>query len=174
LALLDGDWKDALQLPVGDDFSGGSERGYSIAVAAFIKHRDWQLGLHDPFLVLTPPQAAKQLRMVDKNPAQHVPQRIVFESILQGAHHHEFLASEGWWANDDGRGLTTTYSHEVLRGEERTGDTGAWAISIIDTGMPAEKQQQFRADIKANSKPWDSEIEFTMPGELKSSIATTS
>jgi hypothetical protein len=33
--------------------------------------------------------------------------------------------------------------------------------------MPAEKQQQFRADIKANSKPWESEIEFTMPGELK-------
>jgi hypothetical protein len=33
--------------------------------------------------------------------------------------------------------------------------------------MPAEKQQQFRADIKVNSKLWDSEIEFTMPGELK-------
>ena len=77
------------------------------------------------------------------------------------------VASEGWWANADGRGLTTTYSHEVIRGVERTGNTGAWAVSIIATGMPAEKQQQFRADIKANSKPWESEIEFTMPGELK-------
>jgi hypothetical protein len=45
--------------------------------------------------------------------------------------------------------------------------TGAWTVSIIATGMPAEKQQQFRADIKANSKPWESEIEFAMPGELK-------
>jgi hypothetical protein len=105
--------------------------------------------------------------MVDKNPAQLVPQRIVFESTAQGALPHDFLASEGWWANADGRGLTTTYSHEVLRGEERTGDTGAWAVSIAATGMPAEKQQQFRADIKANSKPWESEIEFTMPDELK-------
>jgi hypothetical protein len=119
-------------------------------------------------MVLTPGQAAEQLRMVDKNPAQLVPQRIVFESILQGAHHHDFLASEGWWANADGRGLiTTTYSHEVLRGEERTGDTGAWAVSIIATGMPAKKQLQFRANIKANRKPWDSKVEFTMPGELK-------
>jgi hypothetical protein len=86
---------------------------------------------------------------------------------LQGAPHHQFLASEGWWANADGRGLTTTYSHEIPSGEERTGDTGAWAVSIIATGMPAEKQQQFRADIRVNNKPWDSEIEFTMPGELK-------
>ena len=116
---------------------------------------------------LTPGQAANQLRMVDKNPAQHVPQSIVFESTLQGALPHQLVASEGWWANADGRGLTTTYSHEVLRGEGRTGDTGAWAVSIVATGMPAEKQQQFRADIKANSKPWESEIEFTMPGKLK-------
>jgi hypothetical protein len=88
----------------------------------FIQYRDWQLGLHDPCLVLTPPQAAKQLRMVDKNPAQHAPQRIVFESSVPGAPPpYRFLASEGWWANADGRGLTTTYaSHEVLRGEERT------------------------------------------------------
>jgi hypothetical protein len=33
--------------------------------------------------------------------------------------------------------------------------------------MLAEKQQQFRADIKANSKPWESKVELTMPGELK-------
>jgi hypothetical protein len=33
--------------------------------------------------------------------------------------------------------------------------------------MPAEKQQQFRAGIKANRKPWNSKVELTMPGELK-------
>jgi hypothetical protein len=60
-----------------------------------------------------------------------------------------------------------TYSHEVQRGEERTGDTGAWAVSIIATGMPAKKQLQFRAAIKATRKPWDSKVEFTMPGEVK-------
>jgi hypothetical protein len=98
---------------------------------------------------------------------QLVPQCIVFESIFPGPPHHEFLAIEGWWANADGRGLTTTYSYEVLRREERTGDTGAWAVSIIATGMPAKKQVQFRAGIKANRKPWDSKVEFTMPGELK-------
>ena len=54
---------------------------------------------------------------------------------------------------------------------ERTGSTGAWAVSIIATGMPAEKQLQFREHIRANcncKKPWDPlEIEFTsqMPGE---------
>jgi hypothetical protein len=75
------------------------------------------------------------------------------------------VASEGWWANADGFGLTTTYSHEVIRGGERTGGTGAWVVSIIATGMPAEKQLQFRAAIKANRRrrPWDLEIEFTMP-----------
>jgi hypothetical protein len=104
-------------------------------------------------MVLHPGQAANQLRMVDKNPAQHVPQRIVFESTLQGAPPYQLLASEGWWANADGRGLTTTYSHEVIRGVERTGSTGAWAVSIIATGMPAEKQVQFRAAIRANRKP---------------------
>jgi hypothetical protein len=52
-------------------------------------------------------------------------------------------------------------------GEERTGDTGAWAVSIVATGMPAEKQEQFRADIKATRKPWDSKVELTMPGEVK-------
>jgi hypothetical protein len=107
--------------------------------------------------------------MVDKNPAQLVPQRIVFESALQlqGALPYQLFANEGWWANADGRGLTTTYSHEVLRGEERTGDTGAWAVSIVATGMPAEKQEQFRADIRVNSKPWDSKVELTIPGEVK-------
>jgi hypothetical protein len=139
MALLDGDWNYTLRLPVGGDFSKGSETGYSIAVAAFNKHRDWEFQPHDPCMVLTPGQAAKQLRMVDKDPAQLVPQRIVFESTLQlqGALPHQLVASEGWWANADGRGLTTTYLHEVLRGEERTGDTGAWAVSIIATGMPA-------------------------------------
>jgi hypothetical protein len=43
MGLLDGDWKDALRLPVGGDFSKGSETGYSIAAAAFCKHRDWVL-----------------------------------------------------------------------------------------------------------------------------------
>ena len=86
---------------------------------------------------------------------------------MQGALPHQLVASEGWWANADGRGLTTTYSHEVLRGEERTGDTGAWAVSIVATGMPAEKQEQFRADIRVNIKPWDSKVELTMPGEVK-------
>jgi hypothetical protein len=33
--------------------------------------------------------------------------------------------------------------------------------------MPAKKQLQFRADIKANRKPWYSKVEFTMPGALK-------
>jgi hypothetical protein len=33
--------------------------------------------------------------------------------------------------------------------------------------MSAKKQLQFRADIKANRKPWDSKVEFAMPGELK-------
>jgi hypothetical protein len=28
--------------------------------------------------------------------------------------------------------------------------------------MPAKKQLQFRADIKANRKPWDSKVELTM------------
>jgi hypothetical protein len=38
---------------------------------------------------------------------------------------------------------------------ERTGSTGAWAVSIIATGMPAEKQLQFREHIRVNRKPWD-------------------
>jgi hypothetical protein len=41
MALLDGNWKDALLLPVGGYFSVGSDTGYSIA-AGFNKHRDWQ------------------------------------------------------------------------------------------------------------------------------------
>jgi hypothetical protein len=111
--------------------------------------------------------------MVDKkNPALlHASQSIVFESTLQGTLPHQLVASEGWWANADGRGLTTTYSHEVRRGKERTGDTGAWAVSIIATGMSAKKQLQFRAAIKANHKPWDSKVEFTMPGELNQALS---
>ena len=64
-------------------------------------------------MVLTPPQAAEQLRMVDKNPAQLVPQRIVFESTAPGALPHQLVASGGWWANADGRALAASAPSEA-------------------------------------------------------------
>jgi hypothetical protein len=42
-------------------------------------------------------------------------------------------------------------------------ELGLWVLPQT----AAKKQLQFRADIKANRKPWDSKAEFTMPGELK-------
>jgi hypothetical protein len=45
-------------------------------------------------MMLTPGQAANQLRMVDKNPAQHVPQRIVFESTCLGAPPRQSVARQ--------------------------------------------------------------------------------
>jgi hypothetical protein len=50
-----------------------------------------------------------------------------------------------------------------MPGRERKG-SGAWAVSIVATGMAAENQLQFRERIKGNHRHWDSEIEFTMPG----------
>jgi hypothetical protein len=39
----------------------------------------------------------------------------------------------------DGRGLTTTYSHNAMPGKGRSGP-GAWAVSIAATGMTAERR----------------------------------
>jgi hypothetical protein len=61
---------------------------YGIEGAASNRHRDWRQGPHDPCLVLTSEQAAEQLRMVDKGPAQHT-QGVVFESTRSGAPSHQ-------------------------------------------------------------------------------------